>query len=126
MPVCKAYGKPFLLVGPYTFHDSNATCKDFFFVNTHQVIRSSADKGGNTFDVAGYFLFMLDDLTDCNRQVRSSIWDELKSEDASLYFDEARNVYEDSFVVDDSAEKISFTIPADYFTSDMINARTVL
>ena len=44
--IYKAGDKPFLLVGPYTFSQD---CRDFFFVNKKQVIRTATDKGGGAF-----------------------------------------------------------------------------
>ena len=44
--VFKAENKPFLLVGPCLFRDSEEEYEDFFFVNKTQVIRTSTDKGG--------------------------------------------------------------------------------
>ena len=44
--IYKAGNKPFLLIGPYTF---SPDCRDFFFVNKKQVIRTATDKGGEAF-----------------------------------------------------------------------------
>ena len=59
LPVYKAAGKPFLLVGPYCFGDY----EDFFFVNKKQLVTTAVDKGGDAWFQIGKYLFVLDDLS---------------------------------------------------------------
>ena len=79
--IYKADNKPFLLVGPYTF---SPDCRDFFFVNKKQLIRTATDKGGEAFFQLASWLFVIDDMSGSyQKRVRAPWWDELKNKNAS-------------------------------------------
>lgn len=97
LTVYQAQGKPFLIVGPCRFQEGE-NYEDFFFVDRDRVIRTAVDKGGDIWCRVGGFLFILDDLSDHNRQLRAPIWDDLQSDPAScVRCDEAEHRYTYTF-----------------------------
>lgn len=122
LAIYKAKGKPFLIVGPCVFHNrdekSRDEWKDFFFVRRDQVIRTATDKGGDAwFRLAG-LLFILDDMTNRDR-VRMPFWDDLEREGASVRYDEKTASYVYSLLINYPRQRVSFAIPARFFTPDM-------
>lgn len=121
LAVYKAKNKPFLIAGPCLFYEGEAY-KDFFFVNQDQVIRTATDKGGDTWFRLFARLFILDDMSDCER-VRAPYWDDLKCDkDSSVQFDKAMDSYLYSFKINGVKTPVSFTIPAKLLTRDMLDA----
>ena len=105
--IYKAGNKPFLLVGPYTF---SPACRDFFFVNKKQVIRTATDKGGGAFFQLGTWLFVIDDMSGSHQnRVRAPWWDELAKKDASAVL--INNQYVFTFFLEDANKFITFAIP---------------
>ena len=105
--IYKAGDKPFLLVGPYTF---SPDCRDFFFVNKKQVIRTATDKGGGVFFQFSLWLFVIDDMSGtCQKRVRAPWWDELKNKNASVVQKNDQYIY--TLFLEDERKCISFSIP---------------
>jgi len=126
--VFKAENKPFLLVGPCLFRDSEEEYEDFFFVNKTQVIRTSTDKGGDMWCRVFNRLYVMDDLSNCEC-LRAPFWDELKCDkDASVGYDGATDSFVYAFKNNDDRVQTKLTISAKHFTPDMIDApnRTLL
>ena len=123
MSVYKAKNKPFLLIGPVMFEEDG---KDFFFVNKTQVIRSSTDKSGEAWARLFNILFVMDDLSDYRRQIRTSVWDVVKSDPAgSISYDRNTHKYCYRFHIDSSKTPVRFEVPAVLFTKDMENAPNI-
>ena len=123
-----AKNKPFLLVGPCLFHGNEEECEDFFFVNKTQVIRSSSDKGGDIWYCIFNRLYILDDFSDCEC-LRAPFWDDIKcSQNSSVCYDGMMDSFIFSFGINVDSTPTKLTIPAKYFTPDMIDApnRTLL
>ena len=120
LAVYKAERKPFLIVGPCLFHEGE-NHEDFFFVNRTQVVRTATDKGGDMWCRTFNRLHITDDLSDCE-VLRASLWDELKYEGAFVRYDDATDSYVYSFRIDNDAVPATLTIPAKFFTPDMIDA----
>lgn len=119
LSIYKAKDKPFLLLGPYRFDEDNY---DFFFVNKDQVIRTATDKGGDAWVRFPKLLFMLDDMSDCER-LRAPYWDDIKcDESASVRLDKTTDAYVYSFRMNPPEVPVSFSIPAEFLTPDMLNA----
>ncbi len=105
--ICLAPDKPFVLVGPYTF---SPECRDFFFVNKNQVIRTGIDKGGGEFFQLGTWLFVIDDMSGSyQNRVRAPWWDELKKKDASVEKKNDQYVY--TLFLEDVKKFVTFSIP---------------
>ena len=105
--IYKAGNKPFLLIGPYTF---SPDCRDFFFVNKNQVIRTATDKGGGEFFQLGTWLFVIDDMSGSyQNRVRAPWWDELKNKDASVEKKNDQYVY--TLFLEDVKKFVTFSIP---------------
>ena len=105
--ICHASNKPFVLVGPYTF---SPDCRDFFFVNKNQVIRTATDKGGGEFFQLGTLLFVIDDMSGSyQNRVRAPWWDELKNKDASVVQKNDQYVY--TLFLEDVKKFVTFSIP---------------
>ena len=105
--IYKAENKPFLLVGPYTF---SPDCRDFFFVNKNQVIRTATDKGGGEFFQLGTWLFVIDDMSGTyQNRIRAPWWDELKNKDASVEKKNDQYVY--TIFLEDVKKFVTFSIP---------------
>ncbi len=126
LSVFKAYNKPYLLVGPRKFEYSDSYHWDFFFVNDKQVLVSAADKGGNAFGSCGFCVFMLDDLTSYYGQLRTSIGNLMGRKESSLTYDSEKKEYKYSFSLNYPPEKVHFSIPASFFTPDMLTAESVV
>ena len=118
--VYKARHKPFLIVGPCLFHEGEEY-EDFFFVNQTQVVRTATDKGGDMWCRTFGRLHIMDDLSDCE-VLRAPLWDELKFEGSSVRYDDATDSYVYSFTIDSHAIPATLTIPAKFFTPDMLDA----
>ena len=118
--VYKAGHKPFLIVGPCLFNE-DGEYEDFFFVNKTQVVRTATDKGGDMWCRAFDRLYIMDDLSDCEI-LRAPLWDELKHEGSSVRYDDATDSYVYSFTIDTHAIPAKLTIPAKFFTPDMLDA----
>ena len=100
-------GKPFILVGPYTF---SSNCQDFFFVNKKQVIRTATDKGGGEFFQFASWLFVIDDMSGSyQNRVRAPWWDELKNKKASV--EKKNDQYVFTLFLEDANKFITFIIP---------------
>ena len=120
LPVYKAAGKPFLLVGPYRFGDY----EDFFFINKTQVVTTAVDKGGDAWFRIGKSLFVLDDLNH---------WDTLRMPWKDLMSDPAaRGDYDMSthnrtylFKLDRSSLAVRLEIAEKLFSDDMVAAYNV-
>lgn len=127
LAIYKAEKKPFLIVGPCSFHDYDEKYKirdcweDFFFVNPKEVIRTCVDKGGDTWVRLPWLLFISDDMTSRDR-VRMPYWDDLKHEQASVRYDEATASYVYSLWINSPEEPVSFAIPAKFFAPDLRDA----
>ena len=119
--VYKAEHKPFLIVGPCLFHEEDEDYEDFFFVNKTQVVRTATDKGGDMWGRTFGRLHIIDDLSDCE-VLRAPLWDELKFEGSSVRYDDATNSYVYSFTIDTHTIPATLTIPAKFFTPDMLDA----
>jgi len=106
--IYKACNKPFLLVGPYTF---SPDCRDFFFVNKKQVIRTATDKGGGAFFQFASWLFVIDDMSGTyQNRVRAPWWDELKNKNASAVQKNDQYIY--TLFLEDEKKCVTFSIPA--------------
>ena len=106
--IYKASNKPFLLVGPYTF---SPDCRDFFFVNKKQLIRTATDKGGGAFFQFASWLFVIDDMSGTyQNRVRAPWWDELKNKNASAV--QKRDQYIYTLFLEDEKKYVTFSIPA--------------
>ena len=113
--VYEAKNKPFLLIGPYTFSPGD---RDFFFVNTKQVIRTATDKGGGAFCQLGPWLFVIDDMSgSVQNRVRAPSWDELKNKKASVVKKGDRYVY--TLFLEDVKKHVTFAVPEKLFSPDM-------
>ena len=113
--VYEAKNKPFLLIGPYTFSPGD---RDFFFVNTKQVIRAATDKGGGAFCQLGPWLFVIDDMSGSEQnRVRAPYWDELKRERSSVEKKGNRYVY--TLFLEDVKKHVTFAVPEKLFSPDM-------
>ena len=120
LPVYKAAGKPFLLVGPYRFGDY----EDFFFINKTQVVTTAVDKGGDAWFQIGKSLFVLDDLNH---------WDALRMPWKDFMSDPAaRSDYDMSthnrtylFKLDRSSPAVRLEITEKLFSDDMVDAYNV-
>ena len=119
--VYKAEHKPFLIVGPCLFHEEGEDYEDFFFVNKTQVVRTATDKGGDMWCRTFGRLHIMDDLSDCE-VLRAPLWDELKHEGSSVRYDDATDSYVYSFRIENDAVPAKLTIPAKFFTPDMLDA----
>ena len=109
----EAKNKPFLLIGPYTFSPGD---RDFFFVNTKQVIRTATDKGGGAFFQLGPWLFVIDDMSRSDqKRVRAPYWDELRDEKSSVAKRGDRYVY--SLFLRDEKKFVTFAVPEKLFAS---------
>jgi hypothetical protein len=105
--IYKAGNKPFLLIGPYTF---SPDCRDFFFVNKKQLIRTATDKGGGAFFQLASWLFVIDDMSGSyQKRVRAPWWDELKSKNASAV--QKRDQYIYTLFLEDEKKYVTFSIP---------------
>ena len=118
--VYKAEHKPFLIVGPCLFHEGG-DYEDFFFVNQTQVVRTATDKGGDMWCRTFGRLHIMDDLSDCE-VLRAPLWDELKFEGSSVRYDDATDSYVYSFRIENDTLPAKLTIPAKFFTPDMLAA----
>ena len=118
--VYKAEHKPFLIVGPCLFHEGG-DYEDFFFVNQTQVVRTATDKGGDMWCRTFGRLHIMDDLSDCEI-LRAPLWDELKHEGSSVRYDDATDSYVYSFRIENNMVPATLTIPAKFFTPDMIDS----
>ena len=106
--IYKACNKPFLLVGPYTF---SPDCRDFFFVNKKQLIRTATDKGGGAFFQFASWLFVIDDMSGSyQKRVRAPWWDELKNKNASAVQKNDQYIY--TLFLEDEKKYVTFSIPA--------------
>ena len=113
--VYEAKNKPFLLIGPYTFSPGE---RDFFFVNTKQVIRTATDKGGGAFCQLGPWLFVIDDMSgSVQNRVRAPYWDELENKNASVEKKWDRYIY--TLFLEDVKKFVTFAVPEKLFASDM-------
>ena len=113
--VYEAKNKPFLLIGPYTFSPGD---RDFFFVNTKQVIRTATDKGGGAFFQLGPWLFVIDDMSgSVQNRVRAPYWDELKRNKASVVKKGDRYIY--TLFLEDVKKFVTFAVPEKLFAPDM-------
>ena len=125
LAIYKAHGKPYLIVGPCVFHETDQygrhEWEDFFFVNPKEVIRTSTDKGGDTWVSLPWLLFILDDLTIRDR-VRLPYWDELEQNGSSVRYDEATASYVFRLRINEPEQSVSFAIPKKLFTPDLIEA----
>jgi len=120
LAVYKAERKPFLIVGPCLFHEGE-DYEDFFFVNKTQVVRTATDKGGDMWCRTIGRLHIMDDLSDCE-VLRAPCWFELVPDGSSVRYDGATDSYVYSFTIDSHAIPAKLTIPAKFFTPDMIDA----
>ena len=120
LAIYKAENKPFLIVGPCLFHEGG-DYEDFFFVSKTQVIRTATDKGGDMWCRTFNRLHIMDDLSDCEI-LRAPLWDELKYEGSSVWYDDATASYVYSFRIENDAVPAKLTIPAKFFTPDMFVA----
>ena len=120
LAVYKAERKPFLIVGPCLFHEGE-DYEDFFFVNKTQVVRTATDKGGDMWCRTIGRLHIMDDLSDCE-VLRAPCWFELAPDGSSVRYDGATDSYVYSFTIDSRAIPAKLTIPAKFFTPDMIDA----
>ncbi len=118
--VYKAERKPFLIVGSCWFHEGEEY-EDFFFVNKTQVVRTATDKGGDMWCRIFGRLHIIDDLSDCEI-LRAPLWDELKYDGASVRYDDATASYIYSFRIENDVVPATLTIPAKFFTPDMLAA----
>lgn len=119
--IYKAEDKPFLILGPHRF-DEGEIYEDFFFVNQDQVIRTATDKGGDTWFLLFNRLFVLDDMSDCER-LRAPYWDDLKvDKNSSVRYDKSMDSYVYSFKINNLTVPVSFSIPAKFLTPDMLDA----
>ena len=118
--VYKAEHKPFLIVGPCRFHEGEEY-EDFIFVNQTQVVRTATDKGGDMWCRTFGRLHIMDDLSDCE-VLRAPLWDELKYAGSSVRYDDATDSYVYSFRIENDAVPAKLTIPAKFFTPDMLDA----
>ena len=99
--------KPFVLVGPYTF---SPECRDFFFVNKNQVIRTATDKGGGEFFQLGAWLFVIDDMSGSyQNRVRAPWWNELKNKNSSAVQKNDQYIY--TLFLEDVKKFVTFSIP---------------
>ena len=106
--IYKADNKPFLLVGPYTF---SPDCRDFFFVNKKQLIRTATDKGGEAFFQFASWLFVIDDMSGTyQNRIRAPWWDELKNKNASAVQKNDQYIY--TLFLEDEKKYVTFSIPA--------------
>ena len=113
--VYEAKNKPFLLIGPYTFSPGD---RDFFFVNTKQVIRTETDKGGGAFCQLGPWLFVIDDMSgSAQNRVRASYWDELENKKASVVKKGDRYIY--TLFLEDVKKFVTFAVPEKLFSPNM-------
>ena len=113
--VYEAKNKPFLLIGPYTFSPGD---RDFFFVNTKQVIRAATDKGGGAFCQLGPWLFVIDDMSgSVQNRVRTPYWDELRSQKASVVKKGDQYIY--TLLLEDVKKCVTFAVPEKLFAPDM-------
>ena len=113
--VYEAKNKPFLLIGPYTFSPGD---RDFFFVNTKQVIRAATDKGGGAFCQLGPWLFVIDDMSgSVQNRVRTPYWDELENKKASVVKKGDRYIY--TLFLEDVNKFVTFAVPEKLFAPDM-------
>jgi len=113
--VYEAKNKPFLLIGPYTFSPGD---RDFFFVNTKQVIRTATDKGGGAFCQLGPWLFVIDDMSgSVQNRVRAPSWDELENKKASVVKKGDRYVY--TLFLEDVKKHVTFAVPEKLFAPNM-------
>ena len=120
LAVYKAERKPFLIVGPCLFHEGEEY-EDFFFVNKTQVVRTATDKGGDMWGRIFNRLHIIDDLSDCEI-LRAPLWDELKYEGSFVRYDDATASYVYSFRIENDVVPATLTIPAKFFTPDMLAA----
>ena len=118
--VYKAEHKPFLIVGPCLFHEGG-DYEDFFFVNQTQVVRTATDKGGDMWCRTFGRLHIMDDLSDCE-VLRAPLWDELKYAGSFVRYDGATDSYVYSFRIENDTLPAMLTIPAKFFTPDMLAA----
>ena len=125
LAIYKAYGKPYLIVGPCVFHETNRYGRnewtDFFFVNPREVIRTSIDKGGDAWVRLPWLLFMVDDLTIEDR-LRLPYWDDLEHKGSSVRYDEATASYVYRLWINHPKEPVTFAIPSKFFTQDLLDA----
>ncbi|MCQ2353410.1 MAG: hypothetical protein MJ033_08060 [Victivallaceae bacterium] len=111
LAVYRKTGKPFLIVGPCRFQEEEENYEDFFFVDHKRVIRTAVDKGGDIWFRAGRFLFILDDLSGCER-LRAPVWDDLQSDPtAYAFYDDAKSEYIYSFKINSHSTPVAFSIP---------------
>jgi hypothetical protein len=120
LPVYKAAGKPFLLVGPYRFGDY----EDFFFINKTQVVTTAVDKGGDAWFRIGKHLFILDDLN--HWDVLRVPWADYMSDPAAkIEYDRSRQNRIYIFPLDPSNPTARLEIAEKLFTADMVDAYNV-
>lgn len=120
LPVYKAENKPFLIVGPCHFNEYGENA-DFLFVNRTQIIQTATDKGGNMWCRTGDRLHIIDDLSDCE-VLRTSYQDVLDNSDSSTRYDQATDSYLYSFTLNANNSPTTLSIPAKFFTPDMLDA----
>ena len=121
VPVYKAKGRPFLLIGPHRFYEPD---EDFLFVSPDLVVASATDKGGGSWNRIGSFLLVLDDMTSKDR-LRIPYWDLLKDRSPDANVTSIKGAREYRVIVDDG-RKLTFRIPESLFTPDMPSAAPYL
>ena len=121
VPVYKAKGRPFLLIGPHRFYEPD---EDFLFVSPDLVVASATDKGGDGWNRIGGFLLMLDDMT-CRDRLRIPYWNLLKDRSPDVGVTSVNGTREYRVIVDDG-RKLTFRIPESLFTPDMPSAAPYL
>ena len=121
VPVYKAKGRPFLLIGPHRFYEPD---EDFLFVSPDLVVASATDKGGDSWNRIGGFLLMLDDMT-CRDRLRIPYWNLLKDRSPDVGVTSVNGTREYRVIVDDG-RKLTFRIPESLFTPDMPSAAPYL
>lgn len=120
VPVYKAKGRPFLLVGPHRFYED----EDFLFVSPDLVVATATDKGGDSWNRIGCFLLMLDDMTSKDR-LRIPYWDLLKDRSPDVGVTSVNGTREYRVIVD-GGRNLTFCIPEGLFTPDMPPAEPYL
>ena len=120
VPVYKAKGRPFLLIGPHRFFED----EDFLFVSPDLVVASATDKGGDSWNRIGGFLLMLDDMT-CRDRLRIPYWDLLNDRSPDVGVTSVNGTREYRVIVD-AGRKLTFRIPESLFTPDMPSAAPYL
>lgn len=120
VPVYRAKGRPFLLIGPHRFFED----EDFLFVSPDLVVASATDKGGDSWNRVGGFLLMLDDMT-CRDRLRIPYWDLLNDRSPDVGVSSINDAREYRVIVD-AGRKLTFCVPESLFTPDMPPAEPYL